>query len=94
VRIRSSAGSDYLTVSYVRLVGGSVSGSSYEHEAATYVARGGLVPGQWDEAPVAVSPPQDLPDPPVGHEWGRFRLPASVGEAPADFLGMSVEPAP
>lgn len=94
VRIRAVEGSDYLTMSYLRLVGGTVTGSSYEHDSAIYEARGGLGPGDWDESPVAMPPPGDLPDPPVGHEWGCFRLPTSVGESAAGFLEMSVEPAP
>ena len=90
--IRDVGGSDHLTLSYLRLIGGTENGSRYEHALATYEARGGQSPGVWDAQPLPVTPPGGLTAPPEGYEWGCFRLPTSVTDVSRGFLLLTSEP--
>lgn len=90
--IRDVSGSDYLTISYLRFQGGAEAGPAYNSSSANYLAQGAIVPGTWNQIPIAVPPPAGLPAPPSGFEWGSFRLPLTTDAADEGFLQLSVAP--
>lgn len=90
--IRSISSTDYLTISYLRFIGGTEAGPTYNTNSATYLARGALTPGTWTQTPIAIPPPAGLPAPPTGFEWGSFRLPVAATAADEGFLQLQVTP--
>ena len=83
-RVRDVGGMDYLTLSYVRLAGGTENGDRYEQTSAVYTAIGALIPGVWDQVPVAAPPPADGPVPPAS--WHGVEPPESLQR----YLGLTL----
>ena len=89
-RFQTIGGSEYFTVAYLRIPGGSEAGSVYRQAAVHYEGKGGATPDNWDQVPVAAAPPADLPAPPDGYEWGCFRLPQASDAAADGFLKVNL----
>ena len=90
--IQSIGVADYLCISYLRLPSGTENGDTYEHQSGDYRAVGtlDLNSGPWDQSCISTNPPDGLGPPPDGYEWGCFRLPLSVSEAPQGFIKLLV----
>ena len=80
----------YSALCYLRIVNGGVSGNGYEVQGLRYECEGSAGLENWSLQPVPADPPSGLPEPPLGYEWGCFRLPGSVEEYPNGFLQLKL----
>lgn len=92
-RIRDFSGTDYFTINFMRLLGGNESGNTYTVHGHVYECRGSTGLGIWDQTPISVSPPNDLPTPPEGYAWSSFRLPFGI-DSTKGFMNVTIEPLP
>jgi len=90
LRIQNISGEDYLTLSYLRLVGGTDNGPVYEHDWGNYHVSGrhGTSDENWTAPCLATDPPEDLAPAADGYEWGCVRLDASIADQPVALLKL------
>lgn len=92
-QIQNISGTDYLTVCYLRFIGGVEAGAVYNHVDVVYTSEGASNPaGPWDQSPTAAPVSDGLTAPPNGYEWGSVRLPFSADANVEGFVRLILNP--
>lgn len=88
--VRNIGGSDYLTVSYLRLAGGAEAGNAYNTATVSFVGESSSDLTTWNTTPVHVEPEANLPAAPDGYMWGCLRFPVSTAIEEVGFLRLNL----